>query len=93
MGLECAGEESGGVEGAGGFVFVLEVDVDVAVTGEEGEALGEGVDLVRGVTGVAAEAEGGVSGSGVDLGCGEVVGFSDAEGCVVPTEDVVDLFA
>ena len=28
-------QEGGGVEGAGGFVFVLEVDVDVAVFGEE----------------------------------------------------------
>jgi hypothetical protein len=71
---------------------MLEVDVYVALLGESGEALGEGVDLVRGVAAGAAEAEGGVSGGGVDLGGDEVVGFSYTEGGVVQTEDVVGLF-
>ena len=41
------------------------------------------------VAGGATEAEAGVSGGGVDLGCGEVVTFGDAEGGVVVAQDGV----
>ena len=88
-----AGEEGYGVEGAGGLVLVLEVDVDVALAGERGEALGEGGEFGGGVTGGAAEAEAGVGGGGVDFGGGEVVALGDADGGVVLAEDGVDLFA
>ena len=50
--LRCAGEERDRVECAGGFVFVLEVDVDVALLGERGEALGERRKFQRGVAAV-----------------------------------------
>ena len=53
---------------------------------------GEGVRSRRGVASVAAEAEAGVGGGGVDLGGGEVVAFGDAESGVVLAEDGVDVF-
>lgn len=71
---------------------MLEVDVGVALLGQEAEAFGEGGDLRRCVAAVAAEAEAGVGGGGVDLGGSEVVAFGDAEGGVVLAQNGVGLF-
>ena len=54
-------EERDGVERAGRFVFVLEVDVDVALCGERSEALGEGINLQCRIAAVAAQTVAGVS--------------------------------
>src|SRR5947208_245698 len=75
---------------------MLEVDIDVAVLSECGEAFDEGVEFGLCIGSSAAEAEAGVSGSGVDLGGVEVVGLvagmSNAERGVVLAEDGIDLF-
>ncbi len=90
--FDCFDEKGGGVEGAGGFVLVFEVEVDLALVCESGEAFGEGLDLRRGVASVAAQAKAGVGGGGVDLGGDEIVRLRDAEGGVVLAEDFVGLF-
>ena len=60
-------EEGFGVERAGGFVLVLEVDVHIALLCECGEAFGEGVELDRRVAAAAAQAEAGEVGCRMDL--------------------------
>ena len=85
-------EEAGGVEGAGGVVLVLEVDIGVALAGEGGATGGEGGELRGGVAAGATEAEAGVGGGGVDLGGLEIVAFGYTEGGVVVAEDGVDVF-
>jgi len=92
--VRCDSLEKGdGVECSGGFVLVLEVDVDVAVLRKGEEVVYEGSDLFRAVGSGASQTEAGVCGCGVHFGCGEVIAFRDAEGSVVIAEDGVDLLA
>ncbi len=81
-------EEGCRVEGAGGFVFVLEVDEDFLLFGERGKAGSEFVELGGRVAAIAAQAIRAEVGCG-DVGCGEVVGFSDAESYVVDAQESV----
>ncbi len=79
-----------GVEGSGGFVFVLEIDVGVAGVGEGGDAAGEGGEFGGGVAAVLAEAVGGVGLCGVDFGGDEVVGFGYGHGGVMVRKNSAD---
>jgi hypothetical protein len=55
------------VKGSGGFVFMLEVDVNVSVGRERKETLDKGVYLFRGIGSGATKAETCMRSCGVDF--------------------------
>jgi hypothetical protein len=83
-------QKGGAVERAARILFVLEVDVDVAILCEGEAARGELREFGRAVTAAATHAKAGVGGGGMHLGGLQVLGLGDAEGCVVLTEEGID---
>lgn len=92
-GNDGAGEEVFGVECAGRFVLMFEVDEDIALLSEGGKAFGEGVEFEGRVAAAAAQAKADETGGGVNLWGEKVFTFGDTEGSFVLAQNGVDLFA
>lgn len=72
---------------------MLEVDVNIAIGRERGEAFDKDSELLRGVGTCPAKAEAGERLRGMDFRSREIVAFCDAEGGVVRAENRVDFVA